>query len=137
MQETASTADSLGSLQVKYKISRSLFRPASSERRSEFEIDYNIHLYNRTIPIQEFETFLVQGFQKISILESPVSGFWYLESGFWWHLYLLDNIGTRSFLWRAGGIFNLENDVFFIFRDYTNTPLRECGFYVARARSVR
>jgi len=59
MQETASTADSLGSLQVKYKISRSLFRPASSERRSEFEIDYNIHLYNRTIPIQEFETFSV------------------------------------------------------------------------------
>ena len=75
-------------------------------------------------------------FQKISILESPVSGFRYPESGFWQHLHLLDNTGARPFLWHAGGIFNLEYDVFLIFRDYTNTTLRECGYYVARARTM-
>ena len=71
-------------------------------------------------------------FKKISILESLVSGIRYLESSFWWHLHLLDNTGACPFLWRAGGIFNLEYDVFLIFQDYTNTTLQECSYYVAR-----
>ena len=49
-------------------------------------------------------------------------------------LAFVDNTGARPFLWRTGGIFNLENDVFLIFRDYTKATSRECGFYVARAR---
>lgn len=71
-------------------------------------------------------------------LDSGKSGFRYPESGFWRHLYLLDRTGARPFLWRAGGIFNLENDVFLIFRDYTNTGNAVFTWHVlARGDSAR
>jgi hypothetical protein len=67
----------------------------------------------------------------------PVSGIRFLAA-LVWHLYLLDRTGARPFLWRAGGIFNLENDVFLIFRDYTNTGNAVFTWHVlARGDSAR